>query len=84
MNAQPETSSVDQFEFACMKISAISKLRSSTSFRQLSLLVGTLLLFNVAVLRAAEDREAITREDRQIAEAAGPWVYNDLEKGFEL
>jgi hypothetical protein len=31
----------------------------------------------------AEDREAITRDDRQIAEAAGPWVYNDLAEGLD-
>ena len=45
--------------------------------------MGTLLLVNAAALRAAEDREVITREDRKIAEAGGPWVYNDLDKGFE-
>ena len=67
-----------------MKTSAILKLKLPTLIRQLPLLVGTLLLINSATLRAAEDRETITREDRKIAEAAGPWVYNDLDKGFEL
>ncbi len=67
-----------------MKTSAISKLQIPTLFRQLPLLVSTLLLLNSSALPAAEDRETITREDRKIAEAGGPWVYNDLDKGFEL
>ena len=67
-----------------MKTSAISTPKIPTSFRQLPLLAGTLMLLNAATLYAAEDREVITREDRNIAEAGGPWVYNDLDKGFEM
>ena len=67
-----------------MKTLAISKPKFLSLSRQLPVLVGTLLLVNAATPRAAEDREAITREDRQIAEAGGPWVYNDLDRGFEL
>ena len=58
--------------------------RPCFSFRHLAVLGSTLLLLSNCTLPAAEDREAITREDRKIAEAGGAWVYNDLDKGFEL
>lgn len=59
------------------------RVKSIPLFGCCGLLVAMLLL-GTAGLGAAEDRETVTREDRKIAEAAGPWVYNDLDKGIAL
>jgi len=67
-----------------MKTSTDSKRKTIPFFRHLTAVGGTLLLLSAATLPGAEDREAITRDDRTIAEAGGPWVYNDLNKGIAL
>jgi len=67
-----------------MKTPAQAKHAFAILFRQFPLLLGTFLVLNATALRAAEDREALTRDDRRMAETGGPWIYNDLDRGFAL
>ena len=53
------------------------------NFIAASMAAGSLLLFTGAEAQQ-KDRDTMVRDDRSAMQNSSTWIYNDVEKGFEM